>query len=429
MKPNIIELVVKKELCIGCGICAGVCPASVLKMSFNKIGIYEPFEEPGCLEKCKICVDACSFCTSQDDKNGLENGYFKTNSNMKFDDDLRYFLNTYEFYKTDTTQRITSASGGAGNFLLEKMLNLGIVDKVICVIPAQNGKLFEFSVLDKNSINFAKKSAYYPVSLDTVLNYVMKNDFKFAITTLPCYATSLRLAMRKNAKLRNRIKFIIALVCGQSKSKFFVQNLANLAYKKDVTINSVDFRYKIKGKSAMQFGFKFKDENGEIAIDDRADSAFKFWSSRAFTPYACNSCDDVFGKFADVSLMDAWLEDRIGDYKGHSLVVTKNSTIDEIFKNESDNFCKEIAPNLVVKSQLDVIKTKFEFSHGAKGFFAQKIVKLKKDIQRHSNENPFDLTFIDKKCDQILKIQKLVAIMRIPKRALFKFMRILKEKC
>jgi len=71
MSFNIIHTTVLKDQCIGCGTCDAVCPVDVLKMDFNSIGMYEPVESEGCLDKCTLCMDACPFVEENKDEKEL----------------------------------------------------------------------------------------------------------------------------------------------------------------------------------------------------------------------------------------------------------------------------------------------------------------------------------------------------------------------
>ncbi|CZE47392.1 Coenzyme F420 hydrogenase/dehydrogenase, beta subunit C-terminal domain [Campylobacter geochelonis] len=414
---NVIKEVVKQNRCIGCGVCAPLCPANVLDMKLSSFANFTPILSEGCIKGCDICLKVCPFYDKELEENELTKKLYQNTANIKFDEDLGYFLNGYEFYNKDEKERLKSASGGAGSYVLKKLLEQNLVDKIICVKSCRgsNSKgfnesdfLFEFGVFDSLDDN-SRSSAYYPLNLQEVLDYVLKNDFKYAITALPCFAKALRLAMSKSARIKNRIKFIIGLVCGQNKSANFTQKLASIAFdKKDIKLKSVNFRYKFADKNAMQFGFKFSKNDDEIAFDDRNKSAFKWWSSRAFTPFACNNCIDTFAKCADVVLMDAWLEDKIADYRGHSLVLVRSSIIDEIFKT-SDEFCKSIDKSLILRSQAGVMANKKLVYYGSKNIIKKRILALKLEIQKYSNEH-FDCDeFVEKRVKKIEKFAKMDA--------------------
>lgn len=400
MKPNIIELVVKENRCIGCGACVSICPVNVLSMDFNSSGLYEPKEISGCLKKCSLCLKVCPFYEKDQYEDILSKELFY---GLEYKQHIGYFINTYEFSKLNLKEKLCSASGGSGNYLLKKLLELDLVDELLTVKPNDDpNKLFKFNVFkSEDEIDESRGSVYYPVSMDEVLEYVLKNDKRYAITALPCFAKAIRLFQKNNHKAKNRIKFIVGLVCGQMKSKDFAQQIADETFKNKTLIKSVNFRKKIPHKTAYGFAFEFEDINGDLAIDYRDKSAFKYWTSRAFTPLACNNCIDVFAKCADVTLMDAWLDEKIKDYSGHSLLIVRNKIFDEILKNvdKNDVFCKKIDPDLVIKSQNGAIDEKNSFYfYDKQNILNKKIVRIKKNIQKQSLK--------DKKMDEI-KLKKL----------------------
>ncbi|NLY04154.1 MAG: 4Fe-4S binding protein [Campylobacter sp.] len=389
MKPNIIEQVVEKDRCIGCGVCVAICPVSVLDIRFNKNGCYEVSEVPGCLDKCSLCMEVCPFYSKDEFENEISKELFSSIEDINFKEHLGYYSKTYEFSKTNIDDKLASASGGAGNYILSELLNQNLVDKVLAVESNDDPqKLFKFSVFESiEDLKRSRSSAYYPVTMDEILEYVLKNDARYAITVLPCFAKAIRLLQNKNHKFRNRVKFVIGLVCGQMKSKKFAQTLAEISFKKDsVVLSKVNFRKKQADKLASNFAFEFTDSSGKIAIDPRDKSPLKFWSSRAYTPFACNNCFDTFAITADVTLMDAWLPDKIQDYSGHSLIISRNKAFDEILSNAKGVVCSEFSADLVLKSQIGVVKQKMLFAKGSGNLLDKKIKKLKLTIQTKSNK-------------------------------------------
>lgn len=57
MKKNSIEIIVKNNLCIGCGVCKGICPASSISF-LKKNGMYLPVID----EKNVMIVDYVARC-------------------------------------------------------------------------------------------------------------------------------------------------------------------------------------------------------------------------------------------------------------------------------------------------------------------------------------------------------------------------------
>ena len=533
MSFNVISEVVTKDRCIGCGVCASSCPFSVLKMRLGGNGFYAPEEGEGCRDKCDICLKVCPFYEKDTLENELNS---KSYSELEsFSPDFGRFLATYKFYKKDEAQRLSSASGGAGDYIFRELFARGLIDYAICAVPADEGDFIaqnskrDFSacnnlaqpqnlqnsatknseqnsvminltqnLADDDSINFtsaqnsfcgnltqnftnenfaqnskascknsvstqnfacensknarnsmgensvplfkfsviknadeltrARSSAYYPLTLEAVLKEMSRREGRYAISALPCFAKALRLAASKNPRLKSRISFIIGLVCGQGKGADFTRKLADLAFKESKQLAAVNYRYKIAGKSAMGFGFKFRATDGSEAIDDRSSSAFAYWSSRAFTPLACNSCTDVFAKCADVVLMDAWLQSEMSEWRGTSLVITRAAQIDALFSQPTKQareaiFCERISAAEVQRSQQSQVECKNEIFYGAKNPLRRYILRQKLQIQRYSATH-FDCDdFIAARLKKIAAANKVLALLALPKIAAYKIYR------
>lgn len=478
MSFNVVSEVASKNCCIGCGVCTAICPQSVLQMHLAPSSNYEVRQIPGCDERCDLCLKVCPFYQKDGFEDALNRKIYADLPNQS--GDFAKFLNTYEFYKKDEAQRLSSASGGAGNFIFNALFENGLIDYAICAqsvdsaslcasqstaiaqdatepqsaSAAQNFKerrdapqnlelnsdasqnleqspgaaLFKFAVIKSaGELERTKKSAYYPLSLDEALKFIAAHDGAYAISALPCFAKALRLICEKNRRIKSRVKFIIGLVCGQSKSANFARKLANNAFGEEVSLASADFRHKIAGRSAMSFGFKFKDTRGREAVDDRGSSAELYWSSRAFTPLACNRCVDVFAKCADAVLMDAWLSPQVADFRGSSLVITRDERIDELFKKGGE-FCESISPALVQSSQQSVVDTKNEIFYGTKNPLKKYIYKLKFEIQNESARSFECDDFIAVRVRKIRRVARILAYCATAKFLLGKLAGKLKRK-
>lgn len=428
MSLNIITTTVSKDKCIGCGVCDAICPVDVLKMDFNSMGMYQPFESDGCLDKCTLCMDSCPFVSDNKDEKELSKDLYQNENNISFHKDLGYFVNTYEVYKKDTHERLQSASGGAGHSILKNLLEQKLVDTILTVESNNDpDKLFKFSSFKEiKELEKIRGSIYYPTEMSEVLEYVMKNDGKYAITTLPCFAKAIRLAQEKNSKLRKRIKFVVGLVCGQMKTKEFTHTLAKNAVGTD-RLKSVKYRVKQESEPASNFAFEFESIEKKTSWTAQLDGPGRLWGSRAFTPNACNSCTDVFAHCADVVLMDAWLPEYAQDFKGHTLVITRTNEIAKILENSKDIMLKNIDYKRVFLSQKPVVDNKNAIVFGSKNIFIHNINKYKLEIQQLSNKNyEYNKTIIELLLKKIERIQKFYKLLILPKRVILKVYRILK---
>ncbi len=361
MKPNVIDKIVKNDLCIGCGTCAGICPQKILKIQDNEYGEYIPSEVRVCDSHCGLCMEVCPF---GDNENETQIGtkIYGSTEGIRYLPETGYYLDSYVGYSNEFRQ--SSASGGMAVWLLTKLLKEGIVDYVICPTPQKNPeKLFSFEILsDENSIKAASGSVYYPVEMSEVIQKIIEFPGRYAVTGLPCFIKALRLASQKNRKLRERIAFTIGLVCGQMKSKNYTKYIAALAGNKGLNkIQSVYYRGKDPENPANNYYYHFTDEHGlkyKIFWNDGISEA---WVNRWFTPNACNYCDDVFAELADVTFMDAWLPEYISDSKGTNLLIVRSKLMQEItsYGVKSNNITvNEIPIDKVIRSQLGVIDVK-----------------------------------------------------------------------
>ena len=306
-----------------------------------------------------------------------------------------------------------------------------MVGKIIAVAPCENSeKLFKFNIFDNiESLKNARKSAYYPTNMEEILKFILANDDTYAITALPCFAKALRLAMKTNPKLRKRIKYIIGLVCGQVKSKKFAQSLADLNFKEHKELKKVDFRYKIKDRPSSNFAFKFLSDDDCSLIrdwssaDEYATSPVIFWTSRAFTPLACNNCNDTFALCADAVLMDAWLPKFTSDWRGHSLVITRNNELDEIVKNADKNavHCESFDIEQIYASQKPVVAQKAAYFYNKLNILQKQKLKLQRKIYRD------DMKAI-KYINDYVKFEKVLEKNQIPILVCKYIIRKIKEK-
>lgn len=432
MKPNITELIVNQDKCIGCGVCDAICPVNVLDMQFNIIGMYEPKESEGCLVKCTLCIDVCPFVETNKTEKELAKELYSKQENILFHQDLGYYASTHEVHKKEINDRLQSASGGAGHAVLKALLELKKVDRIITVEPNDDSdKLFKFSVFKtSDELQKTRGSIYYPTELSEVLDFIISNDGTYALTVLPCFAKAIRLAQEKNHKLRKRIKLIIGLVCGQMKTKEFTHELARSALGTD-RLSSVKYRVKQPSEPASNFAFEFiSKENGSVgrlSWTAQLDGPAKLWGSRAFTPMACNNCTDVFAHCADLVLMDAWLPEYSKDYRGHTLVISRSKEITDFLEKLSDIQLHPITAKKVLLSQQAVVDNKNAVALGTKNFFLSQTTKMRLIIQQLTlqdyENNKDEIRYLYQKIE---KLNKIKGTLMLPKRIVSKIYRMLK---
>jgi coenzyme F420-reducing hydrogenase beta subunit len=347
--------VVKEGFCIGCGACS--VESNAVKIVFNQYGELVADIENCNVAELKSMDNVCPFSDSASNETELARKVFKNEKNIDLGDEIGFFTGLYAGYSE--SYRSKGSSGGVVSWLLSELLINKKVDKVIVVGKTDgDDRFFDFKVIDKvEEIGATGTSFYYPVSYDKVLQYVVDNPGRYAITGVPCFHKALRLLKATNPIIAERIVYQIGIVCGQMKSTFYLDYLARKSGISSPLVNAC-FRRKDEMSRADDYLFEgsFKHPTGEIEkLSVRNREVGANWGMGLFKPRACDFCDDVFAETADIAVMDAWLDKYINDGKGTSLVITRTAELQATLENGKVCGALQLEPVLekdVVESQL-----------------------------------------------------------------------------
>lgn len=363
LEDNVCNTIVKNDLCIGCGVCAGICPTKNLTMGDSPQGGYIPISDGRCLESCAECFYVCPFQDNTLDEDAMGKRIFGSIPEIRYTKETGFYLKMYIGHVGDPKHRWQAASGGMATWFLETLLRQGFVDYVICVTPFEDASnLFKFSVFSHpKEIRRSAKSAYYPVELSQVIQYVVSNDGRYALIGLPCFIKAIRLAACRNAKLRKRLVFFAGLTCGEIKTKAFAETLAREMKIDSEKITQLQFRDKSTNKTPLGFSIKTNVKK-HLATDASIRFYALAWLSGMFKPRSCTLCDDIFAELADITFMDAWLPEYVNEKDGTNLIIVRSEIAERIVRQkgilEGDCRLDEIPAEKVIESQAAVIKTK-----------------------------------------------------------------------
>lgn len=363
----ILEHVVERDYCCGCGVCAGVCVRHAIQMRFNDYGEYRPYLASDCTG-CGLCARVCPFLDGNANEDELGATLFEKMREIKHAIETGYYRDAFVGHVADPEVRWGCASGGIATWLLETLLAEKAVDMVLCVSPNDDPTLlFRYEVCRRaDEIRRCRRSCYYPVTTQEVLAFVAKHPGRYAIVGLPCVCKAIRLAQQRVPPLRQRIKYVLGLVCGQTKSRSFAEYVCALGGGDPHHLSRVEFRVKDRSRPASDFGLGFtcvpepgRKQEGTVFWTQGIDRAWLDWY---FTPNACNFCDDVFAECADAVVMDAWLPEYCQDAKGHSLILTRDAWINGLFEHELEHPKKAVLRRIqvekVIRSQMGVLCSK-----------------------------------------------------------------------
>lgn len=245
-----------------------------------------------------------------------------------------------------------------GNWIAYKLLEENLVDGIIHVKESKDPNLiYEYQISNTTSELFkGAKSKYYPIELSKVLKIVKENKGRYALIGIPCFIKSVRLLVKHDPIVDDRIKFFIGLVCGHLKSDMFSKSIGwQLGIHPDDLIN-IDFRKKLPNRGANYYGVEVigKVDNEVVTRTSPTKELYTTnWGQGFFKYNACEFCDDVLAETADITVGDAWLPGYQDDYLGTNVVTVRNRIILNIIEEniQSDNLYLETVKTATIYSQ------------------------------------------------------------------------------
>ena len=216
LKREVIDV----GLCVGCGICSGVCPEEVIALSGQE---QEPSVSREVPWKCgpEACYHSCPGRYIPIPE--MEKMVFGRTRNLE--NQTEYFMGItdgfFAAHATDNTTRIQGASGGTATALLGYLLDKRIVDALL-VAGFREDKpwITEPKIItEKKDLLNWQGSVYSRVPMGKLLNTMAKSGFeKIGIIGLPCFIHGLRKIQLHDfpAGMGEKIAFVMGLICGTS---------------------------------------------------------------------------------------------------------------------------------------------------------------------------------------------------------------------
>lgn len=332
--PKVIDLVVKNDLCIGCGLCTYKCPSKALEMKWNEYGFLTPVLSGSC-DNDGSCLSVCPFnpFPAEEVKTEDELANIFLNEAPNHHPKIGKYYGLYAGYSNEF--RITSSSGGIATYILTELLEQKIVDYVFSVKESSNpDSHYEYAISKtKDELIAGSKTRYYPVTLATVFSEIDKIDGNIAIVGVGCFIKAIRLAQQSDPELKKKIKFLVGIICGGVKSRFFTEYLANRAGVPSDLYYKPEFRIKDKNSTAGDYSFGCYNKNTKEFKSIKMRTVGDMWGTGLFKNNACDFCDDVTTELADISLGDAWLQPYVQDGKGTNVLVIRSPIANILITN------------------------------------------------------------------------------------------------
>lgn len=357
LAPLVITEVVNNDLCIGCGVCVDACPSNALDMVWNEQGFLTAEANGNACDADGVCIKVCPFNPEPEKQYENEDKLaemFLTETNT-----YHPKIGRYEriFAGYSKKYRETSSSGGVATYIYDRLFEKGLIDHVVTVRESEDGRRehYSYSIISgKDQLLSTSKTRYYPVTLAHTLEDIKALDGYVAISGVACFVKAVRLAQAHDLILKDKIVFLVGIICGGVKSSFFTEYLASRAGIDGNNFLRPEYRVKDPQSTASDYGFSCESIESKRTNFIKMREVGDMWGSGLFKANACDFCDDVTTELADVSLGDAWLDPYNRDGKGHNVIVTRNPVATEILQegqNTGDIILESLALDKFLLSQ------------------------------------------------------------------------------
>lgn len=354
--PVLLETLIAKGFCTGCGTCIAVCPTDALLLRRNQEkGVFEPEINRKPCKKCGRCIQVCPQLDTARHTDTFD-------SSRTIEDQLiGNYIDLHLGYANDDVIRYRSTSGGLVTQLLLFALDKGIIDGALVTKMTNNDNSPSpepFIARTKEEILEASRSKYCPVPANVALKQLLQLPVsdKIAVVGLPCHLNGIRKAEENSERLKKRIVLHLGLFCSHS---FSFKGLEFLCHRYNIAIQDIDtihFRgngwpglIEIECKDGKRISF----QNNEPLWDS-------IFNTQYFSPKCCLFCDDLTAEVSDLSFGDAWIPEIMqSETEGISIVIARTSEGKKLLDAAASNRWICLLPT----SRYDVVKSQRLFLH------------------------------------------------------------------
>lgn len=308
-----IDGVVARNLCTGCGLCAGKFPEAI-RMVDDPINGRRPVVDDPAHPANRAAIEVCA---------GI--GAPLPNPRDEIERDWGPVLATWEGWATDEDIRHRGSSGGAVTALALFALSQGQVGGVAHITARDDDARLNKAVIsrDRAGLLRAAGSRYAQASPGDILPEIMASDSPVAFIGKPCDVASLAKAGRADPAVAAQVGMTFAIFCAGAPNLNATNKLLDrLEVPKDAKLT--ELRYRGEGWPGLMKA-RYVDSDG-TAQESIGIPYPEGWGRilQVERRWRCRICDDHTGIFADISVGDPWHDPPEGDLDdGRSLIVAK----------------------------------------------------------------------------------------------------------
>lgn len=345
-----INDIVAWRLCVGCGVCAPVCPTQNIRLvDIVQEGIRPQIINQSQCGSCRECLEVCPAYEVDYRPHQLRPGILR-----ELLPALGPVLEIWEGHAADPEIRFRGSSGGA---LTALALYCLVEEKMSGVLhvgqnptdPVRNQTHYSRT---REELLTRVGSRYAPASACDRIDLIEKADGPSVFIGQPSEVSALRKAQDRRPGLQNKVGLALSFFCAGSPS---TRGTLELLKKLDVPAGKLrDMRYRGYGWPGM---FATATDDGtphREHLTYQASWAFL----QSFRPYASHLQPDGSGEDADISCGDPWYRPVGKDEPGSSLVIARTEQGRRIIHNAIKAGYLQLTPAepwKLVKSQENLI--------------------------------------------------------------------------
>jgi len=326
-EESLLENVLLKEICAGCGACILVCPFTCLEYTEEK---------PLLVKKCEICGICPKVCPRYDfSQQALEKLVFERERTP--DEIFGVYRRLVVAQANDNNILRSCQDGGVVSALLTFTLKNGMIDAAVVSEISREKPLFPIPKLastPQEVLECAGTRYTYSPNLLALQEAVKLKKKNLAFVGTPCQIQAVRkVEAVPLKKYSSMLRFTIGLMCTESFTyEGLIQN--HIQGKLGVNLEEIK-KINIKGKVLVT------TKSGEV-------KAFPLAEAKQYTRKGCVSCTDFSAELADISTGGLGLSDW-------TFTVIRTKKGEEIFDSAEKAGALRTRPVEEEKAALDLL--------------------------------------------------------------------------
>ncbi|MEY4697212.1 MAG: hypothetical protein RIT14_1640 [Pseudomonadota bacterium] len=314
MTPDPITRLVRRNLCTGCGVCAGLAPAHIRMVEDREQGRRPVVDDtPAARAAARQALSACA---------GKGADFTPLPRHDATDQIWGPVLAIWEGWATDPDLRHRGASGGVASALSLFALTTGAVQAVAHTAAHRDDPRRTETRLstDRAGLLGGAGSRYAQSSPGEVIARLTAPTL---VTGKPCDVASLCLARSRDADLARKVPLMLAIFCAGTPTLAATDRLLRrLGLPPGARLTGLRYRgagwpglmqawWEKDGKTVTSPGIAYAEGWGGLLQDSRR--------------WRCRICADHTGAFADISVGDPWHAPPVGNTDaGRSLIIARS---------------------------------------------------------------------------------------------------------